>query len=110
MKIRPMNDQVLVRYEKPPEKIGHIILPNGGRVLTGTVLAVGAGRKMKNGRRRPMDVAVGDRVAFFRENLEHQTGKQVTQALHELEEDVALIQEDAILFGIPLGVSVTVDA
>lgn len=109
MAVRPANDWVLLRFKKPEEN-SLIIRPNGRRVWKGEVLAAGPGHITKRGTIRPLDVKVGERVAFFRENLEHQQGKQVQDVLHELGEDICIIQEDAILFVIEPGADVEVDA
>ena len=105
--IRPLNDWLLVRCEKIPEKIGAIIVPNGTRVRTGEVLAAGPGRFYKDQKARtPVDVSVGDRVAFFRETLETQQGKQIVSVLHDIGDDIGLIRATDVLFVIPPGVKV----
>jgi len=65
MKVKPLNDRVLVRRMDPEEKVkGGIIIPDTAKEkpLEGKVVAVGAGRLDENGKRIPMEVKVGDRV------------------------------------------------
>jgi chaperonin GroES len=65
MKVKPLNDRVLVRRMDPEEKVkGGIIIPDTAKEkpLEGKVIAVGAGRLDDSGKRIPMEVKVGDRV------------------------------------------------
>lgn len=109
--IRPIGDRVLVRLEPIPERSGSIVMlaSDAMRVRTGIVLRVGPGSyPAKSSKRRPVDVKVGERIAFFREHLEHKQGKQVTRILSELEENTGLLREPDILFAIPEGAEVRV--
>ena len=65
MKVKPLNDRVLVRRLDPEEKMkGGIIIPDTAKEkpLEGKVIAVGAGRIDENGKRIAMEVKAGDRV------------------------------------------------
>ena len=65
MKVKPLNDRVLVRRMDPEEKMkGGIIIPDTAKEkpLEGKVVAVGAGRIDEDGKRVPMEVKAGDRV------------------------------------------------
>ena len=67
MKIRPLNDRVLVlRIEEEEKTSGGIIIPETAKEKPqeGKVVAVGQGRVDENGKRLPMDVKGGDRVLF----------------------------------------------
>ncbi|MBW1974509.1 MAG: co-chaperone GroES [Deltaproteobacteria bacterium] len=67
MKLRPLNDRVVVRRIEEEEKTpGGIIIPDTAKEkpIQGEVLAVGTGKLMDDGNRRPLDVKVGDRVLF----------------------------------------------
>ena len=105
MRIRPLNDQVLVKCEPLEEKNqgGIILLPHQQRVRHGEILAVGPGRWSWDTPkiRIPPDIKPGARVAFFRENMETLNGKKLVRAMQELSEklgaDLALIPESAIL-------------
>lgn len=67
-KVRPLGDRVLVRREKPAEKIGLIHVPENAQEKTqrGVVLAVGPGRVLDSGRVVEMSVKKGDKIVFSR--------------------------------------------
>jgi chaperonin GroES len=65
MKIRPLADRVVVHRSKSEEKSkGGIIIPDTAKEkpVEGTVVAVGSGKVLKNGKLRPLAVKAGDRV------------------------------------------------
>src|SRR2546428_2177465 len=65
MKVKPLNDRVLVKRVDPEEKAkGGIIIPDTAKEkpLEGKVVAVGAGRLDDNGKRIAPEVKAGDRV------------------------------------------------
>ena len=67
MKIRPLNDRVLVkRLEEEEKTAGGIIIPDSAKEkpAEGEVIAVGPGKMNKKGDRMAMDVKAGDRVLF----------------------------------------------
>ena len=67
MKIRPLQDRVVVRRtEEETKTAGGIVLPDSAteKPAQGEVLAVGPGRLLDNGDVRPVDVNVGDTVVF----------------------------------------------
>jgi chaperonin GroES len=67
MKIRPLNDRILVKRLEGEEKTaGGIIIPDSAKEkpAEGEVVAVGPGKLNDAGARVVMDVAVGDRVLF----------------------------------------------
>jgi len=67
MKIRPLNDRLLVkRLEEEERTAGGIIIPDSAKEkpAEGEVVAVGAGKLNDNGERVALQVAVGDRVLF----------------------------------------------
>ena len=67
MKIRPLQDRVVVRRtEEESKTAGGIVLPGSAteKPAQGEVLAVGTGRLLENGDVRPVDVKVGDIVVF----------------------------------------------
>jgi chaperonin GroES len=69
MKIRPMNDNVLVlRVEEEQTTAGGIIIPDTAKKKPqeGKVIAVGSGKSGKDGNRVPLDVQAGDRILFSR--------------------------------------------
>jgi len=69
MRIRPLQDRVVVRRVEEQEKSkGGIIIPDTAKEkpLEGVVVAVGAGKVLDNGKVRPPDVHAGDRVLFVK--------------------------------------------
>ena len=67
MKIRPLNDRVLVlRTEEEQKTSGGIIIPETAKEKPqeGKVIAVGPGKVDEEGKRIGMDVKVGDRILF----------------------------------------------
>jgi chaperonin GroES len=67
MKIRPLNDRVLVlRIEEEEKTSGGIIIPDTAKEKPqeGKVVAAGEGKLDENGKRIPLDVKKGDKVLF----------------------------------------------
>ena len=68
MKVKPLNDRVLLkRIERPKEKKkGWIVIPDTAKEkpMEGKVIAVGSGRVEKGGKRIALEVKAGDRVLF----------------------------------------------
>ena len=67
MKIRPMNDRVLVtRVEEEQKTVGGIIIPDTAKEKPqeGKVVAVGPGKQDDSGKRVPLEVKKGDRILF----------------------------------------------
>ncbi len=67
MNIRPLQDRVIVkRMEEEATSAGGIVLPDSAteKPIRGEVLAVGPGKVLDSGDKRPLDVKVGDTVLF----------------------------------------------
>jgi chaperonin GroES len=68
IKLRPLGDRVIVKPVTREEKTkGGIYLPDTAskeKPMEGTVIAVGPGRIMDDGKRTPVDVNAGDRIVF----------------------------------------------
>ncbi len=65
MKVQPLHDRILLkRVDAKQEKRGGIIIPDTAKEkpMEGKVIAVGAGRVEKDGKRIPLEVKVGDKV------------------------------------------------
>jgi chaperonin GroES len=91
MKVKPLNDRVLVRRMDPEEKVkGGIIIPDTAKEkpLEGKVIAVGAGRLDESGKRIPMEVKVGDRVLI---------GKYAGTEVKIEDTEHVIVREDEIL-------------
>jgi chaperonin GroES len=67
MKIKPMNDRVLVlRVAEEQKTAGGIIIPDTAKEKPqeGKVVSIGPGKLGEDGKRTPLEVKVGDRVLF----------------------------------------------
>ncbi len=67
MKIRPLQDRILVKRLQSEEKTASgIIIPANAKEkpMEGEVVAVGAGKLLDDGKVRKPDVKAGDRVLF----------------------------------------------
>jgi chaperonin GroES len=67
MKVRPLQDRVLVRRVAEEEKTkGGIIIPDSAKEkpAEGEIFAVGNGKTDDSGKLRPLQVKKGDRVLF----------------------------------------------
>ena len=67
MKIRPLQDRVIVKRVEEDEKTkGGIIIPDTAKEkpMEGKVIAVGKGKLMEDGKIHALDVKAGDRVLF----------------------------------------------
>ncbi len=67
MKLRPLQDRVIVKRVAEEEKTkGGIIIPDTAKEkpIEGKVLAVGNGKVLEDGKVRSLDVKAGDRILF----------------------------------------------
>lgn len=67
MKIRPLQDRVIVKRVAEEEKSkGGIIIPDTAKEKPqeGKVIAVGKGKVGEDGKVRPLDLKAGDRILF----------------------------------------------
>ena len=67
MKIRPLNDRVLViREEEEQKSAGGIIIPDTAKEKPqrGKVISTGPGKMGEDGKRVPLEVKAGDRILF----------------------------------------------
>jgi chaperonin GroES len=67
MKIRPLHDRVIVkRLELERTSPGGIVIPDSAteKPVQGKVIAVGNGKILEDGKVRPLDVKVGDKILF----------------------------------------------
>lgn len=71
MHINPLGDKIIVVDDAPAKKTkGGIVLPTQAQMsIKATVIAVGPGKVMGNGKRNPMYVKVGDRVLVAKGGL-----------------------------------------
>jgi chaperonin GroES len=67
MKIRPLQDRILVkRLESEEKTVGGIIIPDNAKEkpMEGKVVAVGNGKVLDDGKLRKPDIKVGDKILF----------------------------------------------
>jgi chaperonin GroES len=67
MKIRPLQDRIIVKRVQEEEKTkGGIIIPDSAKEkpIEGKVIAAGNGKVLEDGKVRPLDIKAGDRVLF----------------------------------------------
>ena len=91
MKIRPLQDRVIVKRIEEQEKTkGGIIIPETAKEkpMEGKVIAVGKGKVLEDGKIHPLDVRAGDRVLF---------GKYAGTEVKIDEEEHLIMREDDIL-------------
>lgn len=91
MKIRPLDDRVVVTPVEAEEKTaGGIVLPDTAKEKPqrGTVVAVGPGKLLDSGKRGELSVAVGDQVIY---------GKYGGTDIEVGGEDVKILRESDIL-------------
>jgi chaperonin GroES len=91
MKIRPLQDRILLRRVEEEEKTaGGIIIPDSAKEKPqqGVVVATGKGKVRDDGKITPLDVAEGDTVLFSKYG-----GTDVTLD----GEDYTILREDDIL-------------
>jgi len=91
MKVRPLNDRILVRrIEETEERVGGIIIPDTAKEKPqqGKVIAVGTGKIKEDGGRIPLDVKANDRILF---------GKYSGQEIKLDGEEFLIMREDEVL-------------
>lgn len=67
VKIRPLHDRVIVRrLEEERKSPGGIVIPDTAKEkpIQGEITAVGHGKILEDGKLRPLDVKVGDKILF----------------------------------------------
>jgi chaperonin GroES len=80
MKIRPLHDRVVVkRLDAENKSAGGIVIPD---------TAIGKGKILEDGKVRPLDVKVGDRILF---------GKYTGQAVKVEGTEYLVMREDDIM-------------
>ncbi len=95
MNIRPLHDRLIVKREAEERKSpGGIVIPDTAteKPILGKVIAVGKGKSLEDGKIRPLDVNVGDKILFGK-----YSGTEVKMEGNELlvmrEEDVMAVIE-----------------
>jgi len=92
MKVKPLYDRVLVRRLDPKkdEAKGGIIIPDTAKEkpMEAKIVAIGAGKLDRSGKRIPLEVKVGDRVLI---------GKYSGQEVKIEDVEHLILKEDEIL-------------
>lgn len=91
MNIRPLHDRVVLkRDERQRHSPGGILIPDtaGEKPTEAHVVAVGQGKVLDNGKTRPMDLKIGDRVLF---------GKYSGTEVKVDNQDVVVMREDDVM-------------
>jgi chaperonin GroES len=89
--VRPLHDRILVRRIEEQETVkGGIIIPDTAKEKPqeGEVIAVGTGKKDKDGKVTPLDVKPGDRILF---------GKYSGTDIRIDEEEYLIVREEEVL-------------
>jgi len=91
VKIQPLGDRVVVEREESESKTaGGIVLPDTAKdkPSRGTVIAVGDGRLLDDGKRGKLQVRVGDKVLFT---------SYAPESIRINDEELLLMREEDIL-------------
>ncbi len=91
MTFRPLHDRVLIERVEEKESVkGGIVIPDTAKEKPqeGQVVAVGSGKKEKDGKVIPLDVKVGDRILF---------GKHSGTEIKIDNEDYLILREEEVL-------------
>ena len=94
MKVKPLGDRIVVKRADAEEKTsGGILLPDNAKdkPQRGKVVAVGTGRMVKDGTRRPLQVKEGDNVLFTAWAGDEYKDRDGTTILIMREEDVMAV-------------------
>jgi len=89
--VRPLHDRILIKRIEEQETVkGGIIIPDTAKEKPqeGEVIAVGTGRKEKDGKVIPLDVKPGDRILF---------GKYSGTDIRLGEEEYLILREEEVL-------------
>ena len=91
MKIRPLHDRIVVkRLAEETTTKGGIIIPDTAKEkpISGEVIAVGNGKLLDDGKLRPLDIQVGNKILF---------GKYSGTEVKLEGEDRLILKEDDVL-------------
>jgi chaperonin GroES len=91
MKVKPLYDRLLVKRVEEKEQVrGGIIIPDTAKEkpMEGKVIAVGAGKVDKDGKRTALEVKVGDRILF---------GKYAGTEIKIEDTEHVILREDEVL-------------
>ena len=89
MKLKPVNDKIVVKTNSKEEEVteGGIILPDTvdqGKLLDGEVVAVGKGMYSANGTLIPVVVNVGETILYNKHAQVHEYNDYVIMSVNEV--------------------------
>ena len=90
-KIRPLHDRVVVkRLDAESKSAGGIVIPDtaGEKPDQGEVVAIGKGKILEDGKVRPLDIKVGDKILF---------GKYSGQTVRIKGDELLVMREEDIM-------------
>ena len=90
MKIRPLHDRLIVkRLEEERKTASGIVIPDTAaeKPDQGEVMAVGKGKILEDGKVRPLDIKVGDKILFGKYSGQ-EFKLEGTDYLHMREDDI----------------------
>ena len=93
MKLRPLNDRVLIkRIDSETKTAGGLFIPDTAKEKPqqGEVVAVGEGRHLENGKVRKLEVKAGDKV-FFRKYAGNEVTLDGTEHIILREDEVLAV-------------------
>jgi chaperonin GroES len=93
MKLKPLNDRVLIKRLPSEEKTaGGLFIPDNAKEKPqeGEVVAVGEGKLLENGKVRPLEVKAGDRI-FFRKYAGNEVTLDGTEHVILREEEILAV-------------------
>jgi chaperonin GroES len=91
MKIRPLHDRLIVkRLEEERKTASGIVIPDTAaeKPDQGEVIAIGKGKVLEDGKVRPLDLKVGDRILF---------GKYSGQSVKVKGEELLVMREEDVM-------------
>ena len=91
MKIRPLHDRIIVkRLEEERKTASGIVIPDTAaeKPDQGEVLAIGKGKLLEDGKVRPVDLRIGDKILF---------GKYSGQSVKVRGEELLVMREEDVM-------------
>ena len=89
MKLKPVNDKIVVKPKTQEEEVteGGILLPDTvdqGKLMEGEVMAVGEGMYSANGTLIPVICGIGDKILYNKHAQTHEYGDYVIMSVNEV--------------------------
>lgn len=67
LSVKPVLDRLIIKQDPAEEKVGVLLIPENAKQAPrqGTVMAIGPGARLSDGKVVPMEVKVGDKVVYM---------------------------------------------